>query len=110
MRRHGNGRRTPGAGMRWMVAAAALAMLALPSAGCGEKLDLSQFENGEPPVAAEWEDAVFETRAWYEREDGSDWRLQDDGSVIVTISASGVVTIGGDTRKSRKCIFDMQLK
>lgn len=96
-------------GSKWMLASAFCALLALPAAGCGEKLDLSQFENGEPPVVAEWEDAVFETREWYEREDGSDWRLQDDGSVIVTISATGDVTIGGDTRKSGKSIFDKQL-
>lgn len=73
-------------------------------------LDLSLFENGEPPAAEEWEDAVFETRKWYQREDGSDWRVQDDGSVIVTISATGDVTIGGDTRKKSKSIFDKQLE
>ena len=37
-------------------------------------------------------------RAWYQREDGRDWRVQDDGSVIVTLSATGDVTICGDTR------------
>ena len=75
-----------------------------------ETLDLSIFAGEEPPAAEEWADAVFETRAWYEREDGSDWRLQDDGSVIVTISATGDVTIGGDTRKSGKSVFDKQLE
>ena len=80
-----------------------------PAALC-EMLDLSQFEGGEPPAAEAWEDAVFETRAWYERADGSDWRYQDDGSVIVTISATGDVTIGGDTRKKSKSIFDKQLE
>ena len=75
-----------------------------------ETLDLSIFAGGEPPAAEEWADAVFETRAWYEREDGSDWRLQGDGSVIVTISATGDVTIGGDTRKSGKNVFDKQLE
>ena len=84
-------------------------LLSAPSALC-EMLDLSQFEGGEPPAAETWEDAVFETRAWYEREDGSDWRYQDDGSVIVTISATGDVTIGGDTRKKAKSIFDKQLE
>lgn len=86
-----------------------LAALA-PFAPAEEKLDLSLFENGEPPAAQEWEDAVFETRAWYQREDGSDWRIQDDGSVIVTLSATGDVTIGGDTRKKGKSIFDKQLE
>ena len=72
----------------------------------GEALDLSAFEDGEPPEAAVWEDATFE---WYLRADGTDWRMQDDGSIIVTISATGDVTIGGDTRKSGKSIFDKQL-
>ena len=85
------------------------ALLALPAPALGEMLDLSQFAGGEPPAAEEWEDAVFDTRAWYERANGSDWRVQDDGSVIVTISATGDVTIGGDTRKSGKSIFDKQL-
>ncbi len=64
-------------------------------------LDLSQFEDA--PEAAEWEE-----RAWYQREDGSDWRVLDDGSVIVTLSATGDVTIGGDTRKRGESIFDKQ--
>ena len=66
-----------------------------PVCALGEMLDLSLFEGGEPPAAETWEDAVFETRPWNEREDGTDWRYQDDGSVIVTISATGDVTIGG---------------
>ena len=94
---------------RYLLFALTLALL-LPAAAMGEMLDLSLFEGGEPPAAAEWEDAVFETRPWYEREDGSDWRYQDDGSVIVTISATGDVTIGGDTRKKSKSIFDKQLE
>ena len=85
-------------------------MLMLPGCAIGEMLDLSLFEGGEPPAAETWEDAVFETRAWYEREDGTDWRLQDDGAVIVTVSATGDVTIGGDRRKSGKNVFDKQLE
>ena len=86
-------------------------LLGVCPAALGEEdvLDLSMFEGGEPPAAAEWEDAVFETRPWYEREDGSDWRIQEDGSIIVTISATGDVTIGGDTRKRGTNIFDKQL-
>ena len=86
-----------------------LLMLLLPVCAMGEMLDLSMFEGGEPPAAESWEEAVFETRPWYEREDGSDWRYQDDGSIIVTISATGDVTIGGDKRKG-KSIFDKQLE
>ena len=92
-----------------MLAALVLLILLLPGACLGEALDLSLFENGEPPAAEVWEDAVFESLAWYQREDGSDWRLLDDGSVIVTVSATGDVTIGGDTRKSGKNVFDKQL-
>lgn len=92
-----------------MLAALFLLILLLPGACLGEALDLSLFENGEPPAAEVWEDAVFESLAWYQREDGSDWRLLDDGSVIVTLSATGDVTIGGDTRKSGKNVFDKQL-
>ncbi len=92
-----------------MLAALVLLILLLPGACLGEALDLSLFENGEPPAAEVWEDAVFESLAWYQREDGSDWRLLDDGSVIVTLSATGDVTIGGDTRKSGKNVFDKQL-
>ena len=94
-----------------LAAALAAVLIACASAGAlAEALDLSIFSNGEPPAAEEWAEATFETRAWYEREDGSDWRLQDDGSVIVTISATGDVTIGGDTRKSGKSVFDKQLE
>ena len=90
--------------------AAVLAAGALLAGGAlAETLDLSMFEGGEPPEAQDWAEAVFSDRAWYEREDGSDWRVQDDGSVIVTISATGDVTIGGDTRKSGKSVFDKQL-
>ena len=78
-------------------------------ASAEDMLDLSQFEDSEPPAAEAWDEAVFERRTWYEREDGSDWRTQDDGSVIVTISATGDVTIGGDTRKKSTSIFDKQL-
>lgn len=98
--------------MKKLLRALTLALLlcAVCAAACAEDmLDLSQFEDSEPPAAEEWEDAVFESRAWYEREDGSDWRVQDDGSVIVTISATGDVTIGGDTRKKTTSIFDKQL-
>ena len=84
-----------------------LLLLLMPCIAAAERLDLSMLED--LPAAEEWEDAVFETRPWYEREDGSDWRLQEDGSVIVTISATGDVTIGGDTRKSGKSVFDKQL-
>jgi len=90
---------------------ALLALLLLSSCALGEgMLDLSQFAGGEPPAAENWEEAVFETRAWYEREDGSDWRYLPDGSIVVTVSATGDVTIGGDTRKKNKSIFDKQLE
>ena len=87
-----------------------LLVVLAPVCAMGEMLDLSLFEGGEPPAAETWEDAVFETRPWYEREDGSDWRYQDDGSIIVTISATGDVTIGGDRRKGGKNVFDKQLE
>lgn len=88
-----------------------LLLAALPvCAPAEEVLDLSQFEGGEPSEAQAWEEAVFEQRAWYQRADGTDWRIQDDGSVVVTISATGDVTIGGDTRKKSKSIFDKQLE
>lgn len=97
--------------MNTRILLAALLTLLLTACGASaETLDLSLFEGGEPPAAEEWADAVFDTRAWYERGDGSDWRYQDDGSVIVTISATGDVTIGGDTRKSGKSVFDKQLE
>ncbi|MBR5226031.1 MAG: CapA family protein [Clostridia bacterium] len=90
---------------------ALLLLLCLAPCALGEgMLDLSQFAGGEPPAAENWEDAVFEKRAWYEREDGSDWRYLSDGSVVVTISATGDVTIGGDARKKNKSIFDKQLE
>ena len=71
-----------------------LILMLLPALCAAEMLDLSLFEEEELLAAEVWEDAVFEKRPWYEREDGSDWRYQDDGSVIVTISATGDVTIG----------------
>ena len=95
---------------RLWIAILASVLCMLAAAGTCEMLDLSLFEGGEPPAAEEWADAVFETRPWYEREDGSDWRYQDDGSIIVTVSATGDVTIGGDTRKKTKSIFDKQLE
>lgn len=96
--------------MNTRLLGALLLLLLLPVCAVGEMLDLSLFEGGEPPAAEAWEDAVFAARPWYEREDGSDWRYQDDGSVIVTISATGDVTIGGDTRKGGTNVFDKQLE
>ena len=95
--------------LRILSAALLMTLLAAPGAPAEEKLDLSLLDAQELSAAATWEDAVFETRPWYERADGTDWRVQDDGSVIVTISATGDVTIGGDTRKSSTSIFDKQL-
>ena len=88
--------------LKHITAALAAFFLLLPGSVFAESLDLSKL--GDIEEAEQWEE-----RAWYQREDGSDWRVQDDGSVIVTISATGDVTIGGDTRKSGKSIFDKQL-
>ena len=41
--------------------------------------------------------------------DGGFSPYEEDGSILVTISATGDVTIGGDVRKSGKSIFDKQL-
>ena len=95
--------------MKKLAALLLLMMMVTPCAPA-EVLDLSLFDEGELLAAEVWEDAVFESRPWYEREDGSDWRYLDDGSVIVTISATGDVTIGGDTRKRSKSVFDQQLE
>ena len=96
--------------IRMLGALLLTAALLCTGAQAEDKLDLSQFEGGEPPAAQEWEEAVFEARPWFQRADGTDWRVQDDGSVIVTLSATGDVTIGGDTRKKTKSIFDKQLE
>lgn len=83
--------------LKHITAALAAFFLLLPGSVFAESLDLSKL--GDIEEAEQWE-----KRAWYQREDGSDWRVQNDGSVIVTISATGDVTIGGDTRKSGKSI------
>lgn len=88
--------------LKHITAALAAFFLLLPGSVFAESLDLSKL--GDIEEAEQWEE-----RAWYQREDGSDWRVQNDGSVIVTISATGDVTIGGDTRKRGKSIFDKQL-
>ena len=88
--------------LKHFTAAFAAFLFLFPLSASAESLDLSQLGNIEE--AEQWEE-----RAWYQREDGTDWRMQDDGSVIVTISATGDVTIGGDTRKSGKSVFDKQL-
>ena len=86
---------------------ASAALLLLPvSCAFAEHLDLSLFENGEPPEAT----GIEQSKLWNLREDGTDWRMQEDGSVIVTISATGDVTIGGDRRKKGRSIFDKQLE
>ena len=87
---------------KYLTAALTAFLFLFPFTACAESLDLSQLGNIEE--AEQWEE-----HAWYQREDGSDWRVQDDGSVIVTISATGDVTIGGDTRKRGKSVFDKQL-
>ncbi len=79
--------------LKHFTAALAALFFLFPLSAVGESLDLSQL--GAIEEAEHWEE-----RAWYQREDGSDWRVQDDGSVIVTLSATGDVTIGGDTRAS----------
>ena len=85
--------------LKHFTAALAALFFLFPLSAVGESLDLSQL--GAIEEAEHWEE-----RAWYQREDGSDWRVQDDGSVIVTLSATGDVTIGGDTRKRGQSIFD----
>lgn len=72
-----------------------------------ERLDLSQFADGELEEAEVWEEK--DNQKWFLRSDGTDWRKQMDGSVIVTITATGDVTIGGDTRKKGTNVFDKQL-
>ena len=77
-----------------------------------ETLDLSQFAEGELQEAEVWTESGEElpqTGKWYQRTDGSDWRYRSDGSIIVTISATGDVTIGGDRRKKGTNVFDKQL-
>ena len=86
--------------------------LAVMSCVYAETLDLSQFEEGELQEAEAWTgngENSPQAGKWYQRTDGSDWRLQPDGSVIVTISATGDVTIGGDRRKKGTNVFDKQL-
>ena len=77
----------------------------LPIAGGAETLDISALE-GDIQEAQ----MVEEPRNWYERPDGTDSRIFPDGSVLVTISATGDVTIGGDRRKKGKSVFDKQLE
>ena len=69
-----------------------------------DTLDFSTFQS-------EIEEAqmIEEPAAWYERPDGSDSRIMSDGSILVTLSAAGDVTIGGDRRKKGKNVFDKQL-
>ena len=74
-------------------AAAALLLLTIPSARA-ERLDPSALL-----TAPEAE--TMET---------SDPRLLEDGSILVTLTATGDVTIGGDTRKKGKSVFDKQLE
>ena len=90
---------------RMKVLSAFLLLMGFSAHPLAEKLDLAEMSAAdETPVAG-----TEEERAWNLREDGSDWRLQDDGSVIVTLSATGDVTIGGDKRKRSRTIFDKQL-
>ncbi len=64
--------------LKHFTAALAALFFLFPLSAVGESLDLSQL--GAIEEAEHWEE-----RAWYQREDGSDWRVQDDGSVIVTL-------------------------
>lgn len=86
--------------------AGSLAAALLFGTAAAEQLDLSLFGDEEPPAA----DMLPAADTWNLREDGTDWRLTEDGSVIVTLSATGDVTIGGDRRKKGKNIFDKQLE
>ena len=75
-----------------------------PLCSNADSLDLSTLQ-------ADIEEAqmIEEPAAWYTRPDGSDGRILSDGSVLVTLSATGDVTIGGDRRKKGKNVFDKQL-
>ncbi|MBR1707627.1 MAG: CapA family protein [Clostridia bacterium] len=87
-----------------------LLCMVMPFWCMAEYLDLSQFGDEEPPAVEEWTEAFDNvSTAWFERADGTDWRIQPDGSIIVTISATGDITIGGDRRKKGTNIFDKQL-
>ena len=90
----------------WYTAALVLLTLLFTGAAAAEQLDLSLFGDAEPPAA----ELLPTAGTWNLREDGTDWREQEDGSIIVTLSATGDVTIGGDRRKKGKNIFDKQLE
>ena len=79
-----------------------LALVLLLTSASAEQLDLSLLEGLS-------EVQTIQERPWNLAPDGTDWRIQPDGSVIVTLSATGDVTIGGDRRKKGKSLFDKQL-
>lgn len=77
-----------------------LCLCVLPGGGYAEADDLL-FEHS---VNAQDEGDANEAA-----EDAQQGKVLSDGSVLVTITATGDVTIGGDTRKKTKSIFDQQL-
>lgn len=90
----------------------------LPGSICAETDDL--FYDGtpvlEPVPEVEEADASFDFELEQYAEPGQDIeqstdqsKVMADGSILVTISATGDVTIGGDTRKKAKSLFDKEL-
>lgn len=62
--------------LKHFTAALAALFFLFPLSAVGESLDLSQL--GAIEEAEHWEE-----RAWYQREDGSDWRVQEIGRAHV---------------------------
>ena len=83
--------------MKWI--AGLTLILLLPVSLSAETLDLAALQDGLQEAQM-----IEEPPAWYERPDGSDSRVLPDGSILVTVSATGDVTIGGDRRKKKPVV------
>ena len=87
-----------------------LSVLLMPLMGPAEEEDVSLFAKPTPVPSVESPQPEAENQEEIPQEPEEQVVLQPDGSVMITISAGGDLTFGGDVRERRESLFDRELK
>lgn len=87
-----------------------LSVLLMPVMVPAEEEDVSLFAKPTPVPSVESPQAEVENQEEIQQKSEEQVILQPDGSVMITISAGGDLTFGGDVRERRESLFDRELK
>ena len=86
-----------------------LSMLLVPLSVPAEEEEISLFAKPTPAPAADASQLEVEQQEEIRQQPEEPVALQPDGSVLITISAGGDLTFGGDVRERRDSLFDREL-